>query len=64
MTMTKPFTEREQQALGQMREAQPGAGINAEGLRGEDRAGRTAALRTQNTLGAQGCLRTNPARQG
>jgi hypothetical protein len=50
MTTTEPLTEQEQQALEQMREAHW--------------AGRTAALRTQKTLGAQGCFRSTPAPQG
>jgi hypothetical protein len=62
MATTEPLTEREQQALEQMREA-PGAGIDAEGPRGEDRAGRAAALGAQEALGAQGGLRATAEAQ-
>jgi hypothetical protein len=55
MTTTEPLTEREQQALEQMREAQ------RQGSTLRDYAAKIgldvrAALRTQKTLGAQGCL--------
>src|SRR3981189_1972458 len=42
----------------------PGAWIDAEGSRGEDRGGRAAALRAQEALGAQGCLRLQEANKG